>query len=636
MSHERRLLGQLLLDRGIITPEQLEHALSLQKDSGGLLGQILVAQGYINNLQQLYEVLADQLNISYASKELEALAVTAEWTLARHFQPEVLLKHLFFPIRREGENIIVLTCDPRDPRVDRLVSEKIGTTRVEKLLASERDISWLVEQCFKEKILGEAITGLFYRVPEESAMRVFVPWQVMGGYVIIAAYLYWLTVDPLGALVFLIGSLNVLFLASVVFKFILSLVGARYELRGTVTEEDVRALENKGLPVYTVMVPVFREPEVMKTLVDALRNLDYPQDRLDVIFLFEEEDRETLQAAKDARPPANWRFIVVPKSFPQTKPKACNFGLALARGEYLTIYDAEDIPEPDQLKKAVAAFRKYPDSYICFQAALNFFNRDENFLTRMFTLEYSYWYDYILPGLDRLGLPIPLGGTSNHFRTEKLRELGGWDPFNVTEDADLGIRAYGRGYRVGVLNSTTYEEANNRVQNWIRQRSRWQKGYLQTFLVHNRRPFAFVRKVGLKGWLTLQVFIGGSVASNAVAPFFWLMFFYWLVTRSVAIEPLYPGPLLYIGLFNLLVGNFLAIYLNMLAVFKRRYYHLTPYALANPAYWVLHALAAWKAIWQLFTKPFYWEKTAHGLTKQGVSSVGEKGFPGSVSVSADT
>ncbi|MGO0122491.1 glycosyltransferase [Desulfothermobacter acidiphilus] len=634
MSGEHQLLGRLLLERGLITPEQLEHALALQRKSGGLLGQILVAQGYVNNLQ-LYEVLAEQLNIPYIGRGLQELAAAADWDLARRFQPEVLLKYFFFPLRREGEKVIVLTSDPRCLHVDRLVGDKTGVAKIEKLLASERDISWLVEQCFKEEILGEAVTGLFYRTPEESAMRVFVPWQVLAGYVIAVAYLYWLTREPIGALAFLVGGLNVFFLASIVFKFVLSLVGAKFEMEGAVTEDEVRALDEKGLPVYTVLVPVFKEPEVVRTLVEGLKRLDYPQDRLDVIFLFEEEDKETLRAAKEARPPANWRFIVVPKSFPQTKPKACNFGLALARGEYLTIYDAEDIPEPDQLKKAVVAFRKYPDKYICFQAALNFYNRDENFLTKMFTLEYSYWFDYLLPGLDRLNLPIPLGGTSNHFRTEKLRELGGWDPFNMTEDADLGIRAYRRGYRVGVLNSTTYEEANSRVRNWIRQRSRWQKGYLQTFLVHNRHPFTFIRKVGFRGWLTLQVFIGGSVATSAVSPFFWLMFIYWLVTRSVAIEPLFPGPLLYISLFNLLVGNFLAIYLNMLAVFKRGYYHLTPYALANPAYWVLHAVAAWKAIGQLFTRPFYWEKTVHGLTREEGLPVGEKVFPGSTAVSAD-
>ena len=222
--------------------------------------------------------------------------------------------------------------------------------------------------------------------------------------------------------------------------------------------------------------------------IGCLKKMDYPQNKLDVVLLLEEDDTETLEAAKTHAPPINWRFLRIPNSIPKTKPKACNYGLFFARGKYLTIYDAEDIPEPDQLKKAVIAFKKAGNDFICFQAALNYFNRDENFLTKMFTLEYSYWFDYLLPGLYNLKLPIPLGGTSNHFDVEKLREIGAWDPFNTTEDADLGVRAFGRGYKVGVINSTTYEEANARVKNWIRQRSRWIKGYKQTFLVQARNP----------------------------------------------------------------------------------------------------------------------------------------------------
>ena len=616
MPGSRPRLGELLLQRGLITPEQLEQALQLQRKSGSRLGEVLLAQGYVSGLA-LYEVLAEQLNVPYAGRDVKALAESADLDLARRFSPEQLLRHSFFPVRREGDEVTALTSDPESPDVDLIITEVLGSVRVRKLLATERDLSWLVERCFKDTLLSEAVNGLFWRSPEESGLRVFVPWQVGAAYALMGLYLACLAYDPQLALTIAVGALNLAFLASVLFKLVMSLVGAFHEQAGTVSPEEVQALRDDDLPVYTVLVPVFREPEVIPTLVKGLRRLDYPPEKLDVLFLFEEEDRATLEAARQARPPANWRFIVVPKSLPQTKPKACNFGLAFGRGEYLTIYDAEDIPEPDQLKKAVAAFRKFPESYVCFQAALNYFNRDENFLTRMFTLEYSSWFDYLLPGLDRLRLPIPLGGTSNHFRANKLRELGGWDPFNVTEDADLGMRAYARGYRVGVLNSTTYEEANKSVRNWIRQRSRWHKGYLQTFLVHNRRPLAFLRRVGFRGWLTLYVLIGGSVLMHAVAPVFWLMFVYWLATGSLAFEPLFPGPILYVGLFNLLVGNFLGVYLAMLAVFKRRYFHLTIYALTTPLYWFLHSMAAWKAIWQLFARPFHWEKTVHGLTRFG-------------------
>ena len=219
----------------------------------------------------------------------------------------------------------------------------------------------------------------------------------------------------------------------------------------------------------------------------------------------------------------------MPPSQPQTKPKACNFALRFARGEYLVIYDAEDRPEPDQLRKVVATFRRAPPNTACLQCRLNYFNANENWLTRMFTLDYSLWFDQVLPGLERLNMPIPLGGTSNHFRIDVLRELRAWDPFNVTEDADLGIRLTQKGYRVGVVDSTTFEEASCQAGNWIRQRSRWIKGYMQTLLVHTRRPLHLIRSTGPLGFLGFVFFIGGTVLSGLLNPIFWALYLVWLV-----------------------------------------------------------------------------------------------------------
>ncbi len=288
------------------------------------------------------------------------------------------------------------------------------------------------------------------------------------------------------------------------------MAGARYEAVEPVSDAEVAALTDRELPTYTVLVPVYKEANIIGLLMDNLVSLDYPPGKLDIIVLLEEDDDETIAAARASRPPHFVNLLVVPDAPPKTKPKACNVGLQFARGDYLVIYDAEDRPEPDQLKKAVVAMRKAGPETVCIQASLNYFNVNENFLTRMFTLEYSYWFDYMLPGLDRLGLPIPLGGTSNHFRTDVLRELGGWDPYDVTEDADLGVRASARGYRVGVVNSTTYEEANKAYGNWIRQRSRWIKGYMQTVLVHLRSPVQLGRTLGLKQVLGFLMLIAGT------------------------------------------------------------------------------------------------------------------------------
>jgi cellulose synthase/poly-beta-1,6-N-acetylglucosamine synthase-like glycosyltransferase len=232
----------------------------------------------------------------------------------------------------------------------------------------------------------------------------------------------------------------------------------------------------------------------------------------------------------------------------------------------------------------------------------------------MFTLEYSQWFDFLLPGLDALGIPIPLGGTSNHFRLDVLRRLGAWDPYNVTEDADLGLRMTAEGLRVGVVNSTTFEEANVRLGNWIRQRSRWLKGYMQTWLVHMRQPVALYRALGHVGFWGFQFFIGGPLVVALLNPILWAIFLAWAVGGLELAPELFPTPVLYISIFNLLFGNFMLVYFGVLAATKRGYHRLVPFGLLLPAYWVLHSIAGYKGFIQLVTAPHYWEKTVHGLS----------------------
>ena len=193
--------------------------------------------------------------------------------------------------------------------------------------------------------------------------------------------------------------MNLFYVASILYKLAIG-VAAGGEAKPMVAAAP-ESLDPADLPVYSILVPVYKEPEVVPTLLQALARLDYPPEKLDVLILLEEGDKETIAEAKAAHPPSFFRFIYVPASKPQTKPKACNYGLNFCRGEYVTIYDAEDIPEPDQLKAAVSAFRNGPKHLVCVQAALNYFNHRENYLTRMFTLEYSYWFDYMVtPGSD--------------------------------------------------------------------------------------------------------------------------------------------------------------------------------------------------------------------------------------------
>ena len=268
---------------------------------------------------------------------------------------------------------------------------------------------------------------------------------------------------------------------------------------------------------------MYKEAAVFNQLVVSLSAFDYPHDKLDIILLLEADDKETINAVKRQPLPSYFRFLMIPTGYPRTKPRACNFGLLYACGEYIVIYDAEDQPESDQLRKVLNAFRQKANSVFCVQCRLNYYNVRQNTLTRLFTLEYSFWFDLLLIGLNIVKAPIPLGGTSNHFRTDALRSLGGWDAYNVTEDCDLGMRIALAGYETVVIDSTTWEEANSQIQNWVRQRSRWMKGYIQTYLVHMRNPARSFCRFGLKNFISFQLIVGGAPLVLLCAPFIWIM-----------------------------------------------------------------------------------------------------------------
>lgn len=603
-------LGEYLVAQGLLRPEDLAWALQIQERTRERLGQILVSRGLIRRLD-LYRALAELWGHPFVN----LLEEPPDPELVQRYPASEMQDAWMIPLRWTDEGVEIATARRPDEALRAEAERRFQVPVARFRITTEWDIRQVLLCLFRSDILAEATYGLYYRRPWESAYTVLTSLQFAVLSMFLLSLLVGLVWAPRFTGIALNALLNVFFLSGILFKFIASLVGARYERMEAISSEEVAALREEELPRYTVLVPLYREAEVIQSLIESLARLDYPPEKLEVLLLIEEDDKETLEAAKAAHPPGHFFFVLIPPGVPRTKPKACNVGLFFATGEFLVIYDAEDRPEPDQLKKAVIAFRKGDPDLVCVQAALNYYNARENFLTRMFTLEYSFWFDYMLAGLHRLRLPIPLGGTSNHFRTDRLRELGGWDPFNVTEDADLGIRADISGYKVGVINSTTYEEANTQVGNWIRQRSRWIKGYMQTALVHSRRPLYLLRRLGLRRTLGFLLLIAGTPLTFLSAPWMWGMFLIWVLTGTKGLDPVFPPPILYISLLNLLFGNAIAIYLNMLAGFKRRYDDLIPWSLLNPIYWVLHSVAAYKALWQLFTRPFYWEKTRHGISQ---------------------
>lgn len=465
-----------------------------------------------------------------------------------------------------------------------------------------------------EVLTHRAVHGLAEALPQFSAQTVFTTRQKVFFLTLIATTVAAAFYQTMTTLLVINIAVTVLLFAAFSFRALLLLRGVTGHAQKSVSPTTLANMGEATLPTYTLLIPMYRESEVLPQLVQAIRAIDYPSERLDVKLILEENDHATLKVAAHMELEDYFEVVMVPPSMPKTKPKALNYALQFARGEYVAVYDAEDRPDPLQLKKAVALFRSSDSDVACLQAQLNFYNPRENWLARLFTLEYSLLFDFLLPGMEKMGLPLPLGGTSNHFKAQVLREAHAWDPFNVTEDADLGIRLGQLGYRTRVLDSTTLEEANISIGNWIRQRSRWCKGYMQTWLVHMRHPTHTLRHSGVAGFFSLQLFVGGTVFTALALPIVSGMFLTWAMTGTQQLDPLFPKPILYLGIANLLLGNGFFIGAFSVGGFKRRLYDLAPWALSAPLYWALISVASYRGLWQLFTRPFYWEKTQHGLS----------------------
>lgn len=424
-----------------------------------------------------------------------------------------------------------------------------------------------------------------------------------------------LTIGP-PMLVASLAALTLFYLGDMLVTFCLTVSTISKNPEEQIPDEVIRAIHSKYWPVYTVLCPLYKEVEIVPQFVKAMQAMDYPADRLQILFLTEENDAATRDAILALKLPPHFEVVTVPNGEPRTKPRACNYGLLRATGEYVVIFDAEDIPDPMQLKKAVLSFANHGADLACVQAKLNFYNAEQNLLTRWFTVEYTLWFNLILPGLQKLQSALPLGGTSNHFRTSVLRAVGGWDPFNVTEDCDLGLRLAQHRYHTVMLDSTTMEEATSRVKNWVRQRSRWIKGYMQTYWVHMRRPVRYLREGRLRDFASLQLVVGGKPAMLFINPMLWVLLAVYLGFRQQVEQVyhvLYPAPVFYMGMICLVFGNFLYMYTYLIACARRGEYGLMKWALLVPIYWALMSVAAMVAVFQLVYNPFFWEKTQHGM-----------------------
>ncbi|MCI0542665.1 glycosyltransferase [bacterium] len=397
-----------------------------------------------------------------------------------------------------------------------------------------------------------------------------------------------------------------------IFKIVIISRSRNSDAMTRVSPDELMRLRDEDLPTYTILIPLYREEKVICQILHAMNAIDYPTEKLDIVITLEEYDHPTREAIEEIGVPPNWRIVMLPDVKPKTKPKALNVAVLKAYGELLVIYDAEIIPDPDQLKKAAIAFRHNPN-IAALQTRLDHYNPRQSWVTRLFNAEFSFYYDLFLPGLQSSGYPLPLSGHSTHFRTEALYYIGAWDPYNVTEDCDVGMRLFRKGYRTGMLDSVSREESVTSFHTWILQRTRWMKGFIQTSIVHLRHPFRFKNEIG--GWKNVIAFfflVPGTVLVNIINFFFWILLVVWLVFHPAFIQSMFPGPVLYLSVASFVVGNFLFTLLNLLASYRRGRFDLVKYGLLSFWYWIMLAIATLRGAVEIVFKPHYWEKTTHG------------------------
>jgi cellulose synthase/poly-beta-1,6-N-acetylglucosamine synthase-like glycosyltransferase len=529
--------------------------------------------------------------------------------------PVACLKDGLLPWRRAGGTTVVLTADPeRFERLRTWLIQRLGPVAMSIAPAAA------IEQAILAARGAALARAAETRVPEPMSCRDWAATRLsetlaLALMVLLAA----LVAAPLATLAVLTGWATLTLLALTALKLAAALTARGAPLPEADAPEAAPPPLPADPPLVSLLVALYGEAEIAPRLVRRLERLDWPRSHLEVLLVVEEGDAPTRAALLAADLPAWMRLVTVPKGGLRTKPRALNHALGLCRGSIVGIYDAEDAPAPDQIARVAAAFAARPAEVACLQGVLDFYNPRSNWISRAFTIEYAAWFRLILPGLAALRLPVPLGGTTVFFRRAALERVGAWDAHNVTEDADLGIRLARAGLRTELIASTTMEEANCRPWPWVKQRSRWIKGYMVTWGVHMRRPRQLWRDLGPRAFWGFQAHFLGSLSQVLLAPLLWSFL---LVAAGVG-HPLaaaMPG-----WVFLALSLGFAAAEVASLAIAAaglRRTGHkmAAVWVLLLPFYFPLATAAAYKALWELGLRPFYWDKTAHGKFDAGARS----------------
>ncbi len=594
-----RPLGQILVASGRLAQSSLDYALDMQLDTGGPLGQILVAHQF-NSPEEICEALAAQSGGGVAVRDCDFSGPVPG-------APEFWIKTGCMPWAKTKTGWKVAASNPRNVEKHRdEIAEYLG--KFDIIWASHEQIQTAQTKHFRGHLLSQSENGL----AEDMSCRNFstksARWWVLGIITLaIGAIIF--SQNPLilfhGALVMaMIG-----IVLSVTLK--ISILAAKpANPQDKVYFPD--PIQTQMIwPTISILVPLFRETKIAERLVERLKMLDYPRSHLDVILLLEESDPQTQMVLTRTALPSWMRIIEVPKGSVQTKPRAMNYALPFCKGEIIGIYDAEDAPEPDQLVKVATQFAQSSPDTVCLQGRLDFYNTHSNWMARCFTIEYASWFRMILPRLVSLGGVIPLGGTTLFFRKAALISLGGWDAHNVTEDADLGVRLARAGYRCDILDSTTFEEANNRPIAWIKQRSRWLKGYLITYLLHMKNPRKLLADLGTRKFFMFQLVFLNTLIGFSIAPVFWIL---WIIAiGAIGFDDLGLNLFIYRGISVICMTSFvIEMIVNTIAVRQSGHIALSRWIITTLAYFPMGSFAIYKGFWELLTAPFYWDKTDHG------------------------
>lgn len=597
--------ARFFLKLGIGKPAVMQAARAANRN-GTTIERELIASN-VMQAEAFYEAFAETLGLTFL-KTIDP---------AQLQQPRYLDSQLAFgPVvrvnRPDAPPLLVIA--PEACREDSLRAAILEAKDLRYILAvaSPKTIRRAIWDAGSERRLIEATGQIFDTAPQFSARIVFSGFQGFATGALIAALPFLFVLFPSQTLLTIHITLSILYLLAVLQRG-LALHTVK-DLAPVETRDLQQTASANNLPVYTVLVALYREEKMIPQLVGALERIDWPKSLLDIKLICEADDADTLAAAQQYATGAHFEIVAVPPANPRTKPKALSYALRAARGEYLVIYDAEDRPHPGQLHEAYGRFRDGPDDLACLQAPLNISNAGASWISAIFALEYAALFRILLPLLASFRLPMPLGGTSNHFRTAILKASGGWDPFNVTEDADLGFRLHRLGYHCGVLRLPTLEDAPSKWRVWHAQRSRWFKGWLQTLMVHFRKPVTLSAEIGAVGLLALFLTSGGMLFSAIAHPLILIFVVQagWLIAKYgyEAPDPWQMG-LFVIDLTNIIGSYALFSLLGRKAMSKAERQQLGKPWLKVPLYWLMLSLAAWQAAFEIRKNPFLWRKTPH-------------------------